>query len=247
MRFKGKVVIVTGSSRGIGKATALAFAREGAKVVITSRKKKDCDAVVKEINNSGRTCLAVACDVSKEKDVNNLVKETLKKFGRIDIVVNNAGIYKGGPIDKLPEQTWDEVIDINLKGPFLLCRCAVPHLKSGASIINISSVLGDVGDEETTAYCASKGGLITFTKALALELAPQKIRVNAVGPGPIKTAMLAIIENDLKLKQEFLNKVPLHRFGEPEEVAHAVLFLASQEASYITGACLFVDGGWLAR
>ncbi len=247
MRFKGKVVIVTGSSRGIGKATALAFSREGANVVITSRKKKDCDEVVREINDSGRTCLAVACDVSKSSDIGNLVKQTLRKFGKIDIIVNNAGIFWMKPIESITEKDWEEMIHINLKGPFLLCRAVSRHLKKGAAIVNIASVLGQVGSEMATAYCAAKGGLITFTKSLALELAPRNIRVNAVAPGPIKTAMLAGLDKDPKAKKEFLEWVPLGRFGEPEEIANAVLFLASDEASYVTGHVLVVDGGGTAQ
>jgi 3-oxoacyl-[acyl-carrier protein] reductase len=243
MRFKNKVVIVTGSSRGIGKATALAFAREGAKVVITSRKQKDCDAAAKEI---GSACLAAACDVSKAKDIDNLVKQTLKRFSRIDVVVNNAGILNIKSITDTTEKDWSETIDINLKGQFLLCKAVAQHLKSGAAIVNISSVLGETGAEDVSAYCASKGGVIALTKALAIEFAPKNIRVNAIAPGPIRTAMLAPIEQDPQLKKEVLNWVPLHRFGEPEEVAKAVLFLASDDASYITGHVLNVDGGTLA-
>ncbi len=247
MRFAGKVVIVTGSSRGIGKATALAFAREGAKVVITSRNKRDCEQTAREVENAGGKCIVSACDVSKEKDVNNLVKQTLKAFGKIDIVVNNAGVFAMKPIEKMTLDEWEEIIHINLRGPFLVCRATVPHLKKGAAIVNVASVLGVVGEPTGTAYCASKGGLITFTKALALELAPRNIRVNAIGPGPIKTQMLANVEKDPKLKKAFLEWVPLGRFGEPEEIAKAILFLASDDASYVTGHCLFADGGGLAQ
>lgn len=244
MRFAGRVVIVTGSSRGIGKAIALAFAREGAKVVITSRNGKDCDRVAREINNSGSACLSVACDVSRARDVDNLVRQTIKKFGRIDVVVNNAGVYKTTPISTATEADWDYNIDINLKGPFLLCRAAVPHLKKGSSIVNIASVIGEVGVAGAAAYCASKGGLITFTKALALELASRGIRVNAVCPGPIQTAMLG---NLTRSEQKwFLDRVPLRRIGKPEEVAKAVLFLAG-DATFTTGSCVFVDGGWIAQ
>ena len=247
MRFKNKVVIITGSSRGIGKATALAFVREGAKVVITSRNKRECEQAAREVENAGGECIVYACDVSKAKDVNNLVKQTLKAFGRIDILVNNAGVFLVKPIQEMTEKDWDTVLDINLKGPFLLSKAVMPHLKSGSAIVNISSVLGEVGDPRTTAYCASKGGLITFTKALALELAPRNIRVNAIGPGPIKTQMLAEAEKNPQYKKELLEWVPLHRMGEPAEIANAILFLASDDASYITGHCLFVDGGGLAQ
>lgn len=246
MRFKNKVVIVTGSSRGIGKATALAFAREGAKVVITSRNKRDCEQTAREVADAGGECIVYACDVSKVKDVNNMVKQTLKAFGKIDILVNNAGVFALKPIENVTEQDWDYTIDINLKGPFLLSKAVVPHLKPGASIVNIASVLGKVGAPTATAYCASKGGLITFTKALALELAPRNIRVNAIAPGPIKTAMLQGIE-DPETKKEFLEWVPLGRFGEPEDIAQAVLFLASDESTYVTGHTLVVDGGGTAH
>lgn len=246
MRFKNKVVIVTGSSSGIGKSTAIAFAKEGAKVVICSRNKKACDETAKKIKNHSQ-CLVVKCDVSKTNDVNNLVKQTIKKFKKLDIIVNNAGVYLMKPLEKMTDDDWNYVININLKGPFLLCRAALPYLKAGSSIVNIASVLGEVGEPTASAYCASKGGLITLTKSLALELAAKKIRVNAIGPGPIKTPMLANVEKDPKIKKAFLDWVPLQRFGKPEEIANAVLFLASDQASYVTGTCLFVDGGGLAQ
>ena len=245
MRFKGKVAIITGSSSGIGKATALAFAREGAKIVITSRDKRKCEQASREVENAGGECIVFAGDVSKAKDVSQLVKQTLRAFGKIDILINNAGIFGGKPVDKMSEQDWDDMLDTNLKGPFLLCNKVVPHLKPGAAIVNIASVLGQVGGDSVTAYCASKGGLITFTKALALELASKNIRVNAIGPGPIDTPMLAHL--DKATQEEFRKLVPLGRFGKPEEVAKAILFLASNDASYITGHTLFVDGGFLAQ
>jgi NAD(P)-dependent dehydrogenase (short-subunit alcohol dehydrogenase family) len=245
MRFKGKVVIVTGSSSGIGKATALAFAREGAKIVVTGRDKRKCEQAAHEVVNAGGECIVFCADVSKAKEVSQLVRQTVKAFGRIDILVNNAGIYKGAPTDKMTEQLWDEVIDINLKGPFLLSKAVIPHLKPGAAIVNIASVLGEVGGAGDAAYCASKGGIILFTKALALELAPKNIRVNAIGPGPIKTPMLLTLPKNVQ--EEFRKLVPLGRFGESEEVAKAVLFLASGDASYVTGTTLFVDGGFLAQ
>lgn len=247
MRFKGKVVIITGSGRGIGRATALAFAREGARIVVNSRNKRECEQTAREIENAGGECMVFCADVRKEKEVGQLVKQTLKAFGKIDVVVNNAGVFAMKPIENMTEQNWDEIVDINLKGPFLLCKAAVPHLRKGAAIVNVASVLGEVGEPTGTAYCASKGGLITFTKALALELAPRNIRVNAIGPGPIKTQMLANVEKDPKLKKAFLDWVPLGRFGLPEEIAQAILFLASNDASYITGHCLFADGGGLAQ
>lgn len=247
MKFLDKVVIITGSSSGIGKATAFAFAKRGAKVVVTSRDKRACEQVAKEIRKKRGECLVVKCDVSRTKDINNLVKQTIKKFKKLDIIVNNAGVYLMKPLEKMTDADWNNVVDINLKGPFLLCRASLPYLKAGSSIVNIASVLGEVGEPTASAYCASKGGLITLTKSLALELANKKIRVNAIGPGPIKTPMLGNVEKDSKVKKAFLDWVPLGRFGRPEEIANAVLFLASDKASYITGACLFVDGGGLAQ
>lgn len=171
----------------------------------------------------------------------DLVQKTVKEWGRVDVVVNNAGIYWKKALTKTSEKDWDLMLGVNLKGPFLLCKHAIPHMKKGASIINVSSVLGKVGMPGATAYCAAKGGLITFTKALALELANKNVRVNAIAPGPIATPML--LELSRKEQQEYKESVPLKRSGKPEEVANAILFLASNQASYITGETLFVDGG----
>jgi NAD(P)-dependent dehydrogenase (short-subunit alcohol dehydrogenase family) len=245
MRFRNKVAIITGSSSGIGRATALAFVREGGKVVITSRNKRSCEQVAKEVENAGGECIVWAGDISNEKDVSQLVKATLKAFGKIDILVNNAGIFWMKPIEKMSLDDWEQMIHTNLRGAFLLCKYAVPHLKSGAAIVNVASVLGTVGAPTATAYCASKGGLIMFTKALALELAPRNIRVNAVNPGPIETPMTAGLSK--ADRKEFTDFVPLGRFGQPGEVANAILFLASGEASYVNGSCVFVDGGGTAH
>lgn len=241
MRFQNKVVIVTGSSRGIGEAAARAFAEEGAQVVITSSHIKDCKRVAQEIGG-----FAVECDVSKPRHCEYLVRQVVKKFGRIDVLVNNAGVFQNVRVEDMSEKEWDRVVNINLKGPFLLSKVVIPHLKNGATIVNVASVLGLIADPRTGAYSASKGGLIQLTKVLALELAERGIRVNAVAPGPINTAMLGGIK-DPAVKKEFLDWVPLRRVGEPVEIAKAILFLASDDASFITGHCLVADGGGTAQ
>lgn len=247
MNLKGKVAIVTGSRRGIGKAIAIEMAREGADVVISDVSLEECNDVCKEIKNLGRRSLAVKCDVSKRKDVENLFKQAKKKFGTVDILVNNAGIYRTIPLTKMTEKDWDLVIDVNLKSVFLCTQSFVKQLgKKKGSVVSIASIAGEVGFANSSAYCASKAGIITLTKELAMELSPN-IRVNAVGPGPIRTPMTKFIEKDKKVLAGIIAGVPLGRMGEPEEIAKAVVFLAGDNASYITGHTLFVDGGWISR
>lgn len=250
MRLRNKVTIVTGSRRGIGRAIALEMAKEGADVVVTDVDGVECKKVCQEIEHLGRKALAVPCDVSKRKDVENLIKKTLTQFGRIDILVNNAGVYRAIPFLEMKEHDWETIININLKGAYLCSQAALKEMvrrKTQGSIVNIASIAGEVGFANSAAYCASKGGMITLTKELALEFAANGIRVNAVGPGPIRTPMTKFISEDPKVLKAILAGVPMGRMGEPEEIAKAVVFLASDDASYITGHCLFADGGELAQ
>jgi len=249
--LKGKVAIITGARRGMGKADALLFAKAGAKVVVSDISQEDCQIVVKEIEKAGGEAIAVQCDVSKKSEVDNLVKTTVDKWGRVDILVNNAGIAQFASFLEMTEEQWDKTIDINLKGYFLCAQAATKEMakqKSGV-IVNIASIaMGQqgVGMPGIVHYCASKGGIVGMTEALAVELAPFNIRVNAIAPGVIDTPMVGEAGLDKKAIEGMLMRVPLKRMGKAEEISSAVLFLASDDSSYMTGATVVVDGGWLA-
>lgn len=249
--FKNKVAIITGARRGMGRTHALTLAKAGARVVVSDISLEDCEKVVKEIQDADGEVLALKCDVSKKEEVEEMVKKTVKKWGKIDILVNNAGICQFKPFLELTEEEWDKTIDINLKGYFLCAQTVAKEMakqKSGV-IINISSVaMGQqgIGMSDIVHYCASKGGIVGMTEALAVELAPYNIRVNAISPGMIETPMINTMKEDPKTLEAMLARVPMHRVGKPEEVSNLVLFLASDESSYMTGSTVVVDGGWLA-
>lgn len=251
MDLKGKVAIITGARRGMGKSHALTLAKAGAKAVVSDISLDDCQKVVEEIEREGEEALAVKCDVTKKEEVDEMVKKTIEKWGKIDILVNNAGIIQFKPFLELTEEDWDKTLDINLKGYFLCAQACVKEMakqKSGI-IINIASVaMGQVGIgfPNSAHYCASKGGIVGMTEALAVELAPYNIRVNAISPGMIETPMIDPIKKDPKTMEAMLAKVPMHRVGQPQEVSNLVLFLASDQSSYITGSNIIIDGGWLA-
>lgn len=251
MDLKGKVAIITGARRGMGKSHAMKLAKAGAKVVVSDISEEDCQKVVEEIKKNGGEAIAIKCDVTKKEEVDSLVKKTIKRFSKVDVLVNNAGICQFKPFLELTEEEWDRTLDINLKGYFLCAQAVAKEMakqKTGV-IVNIASVAsGQVGFGMATIahYCASKGGIIAMTEALAVELAPFGIRVNAVAPGMIETPMIDSVKQDPKMMKAMLAKVPMHRVGKPEEVANLVLFLASEQSSYITGSTVVVDGGWLA-
>ena len=249
--LKGKVAIITGARRGMGRTHALVLAKAGAKVVVADISLEDCQKVVEEIEKNGGEAIAVKCDVSKKEEVEEMVKETVEKFGKVDILVNNAGICQFKPFLELNEEEWDRTLDINLKGYFLCAQAVAKEMtkqKSGV-IVNIASVaMGQqgIGMPNIVHYCASKGGIVGMTEALAVELASYNIRVNAISPGMIETPMIDPIKADPKVKKAMLTRVPLRRVGNPEEVSNLVLFLVSDASSYITGSTVVIDGGWLA-
>jgi len=249
--LKGKVAIVTGARRGMGRTHALALAKAGAKVAVADISLEECQRVVEEIAKQGGEAMAIKCDVSKKKEVDEMVKKIVKEFGKIDILVNNAGIAQFVPFLEMTEEEWDRTLDINLKGYFLCAQACVKEMakqKSGV-IVNIASVaMGQqgVGMSNIVHYCASKGGIAGMTEALAVELAPYNIRVNAISPGMIETPMISSIKQDSKTVEAMLAKVPMRRVGKPEEVSNLVLFLASEVSSYMTGSTVIIDGGWLA-
>ncbi|MFH1399163.1 MAG: 3-oxoacyl-ACP reductase family protein [Candidatus Woesearchaeota archaeon] len=245
--LKDKVVLVTGSSRGIGKATALEFAREGAKIVVNYKTSKDkAEEVLKEINAIGAKAIAVKADVSKKKDVDMLIGKAIEKFGSIDILVNNAGIAGSKTFDELSLTDWQSTFDVNLFGLFLCSQAAARFMKKQGfgRIINITSVRGVPEFGRTIDYAASKAAVISFTKMLAKELAPT-INVNAVGPGFIETEMARLWSPEFTKFAK--SQHYLKRFGKPEEVAAAVVFLASKRADFITGHVLMVDGGFCLK
>lgn len=250
-KLKDKVAIVTGARRGMGRTHALTLAKAGAKVVVSDISLEDCQKVVEEIEKEKGEAIAVKCDVTKKEEVDEMVKRTIEKFSKVDILVNNAGICQFKPFLELTEEEWDKTLDINLKGYFLCAQAAAKEMakqKSGV-IINIASVaMGQqgVGFPSIVHYCASKGGIVGMTEALAVELAPHNIRVNAVAPGMIDTPMIEATKSDPKMMEAMLAKIPMHRAGKPEEVSNLVLFLASDGSSYMTGSTVVVDGGWLA-
>jgi len=251
MDLKNKVAIITGARRGMGRSHALTLAKAEAKVVVADISQEDCQKVVEEIKKAGGEAIAVKCDVAKKEEADNMVKAAVEKWGKVDILVNNAGICQFKPFLELTEEEWDRTLDINLKGYFLCAQAAAKEMvkqKSGV-IINIASVaMGQqgIGFPNIVHYCASKGGIVGMTEALAVELAPFNIRVNAIAPGMIETPMIDPVKQDSKTMEAMLARVPMHRVGKPEEVSNLVLFLASNESSYMTGSTVIIDGGWLA-
>ena len=255
----GKVALVTGASSGIGRASAIALTEQGAKVVVGARRIDKLNSLVEEIKAKGHEALAVQMDVTKKEDILNAVAKTVETFGRLDILLNNAGVAEFAAFLDMTEEQWDKTLDTNLKGYFLVTQAAAREMaknnppsasrRSGGRIINIASIASGgvgVGFPSVAHYCASKGGVVAFTEALADELAPLGILVNCIGPGVIATEMTEGILKDPKQAEALLIRVPLKRAGKPEEIASAVVYLASDEASYTTGATIYVDGGWLA-
>ena len=251
MKLKDKVAIVTGaaSSIGMGRAFALAFAKEGADVVVCDVNHEGVKERAKEIEQLGRKSLAVKADVSKATDVSQLIETTVNTFGQVDILVNNAGLREAPPtpVQDFPEEEWDAVINVNLKGVFLCTKYAVPHMikQKNGKIINIASIFGQIGFPNYSAYCASKGGVINLTRELAMELAPHKVNINAIGPGIVETELVKTTLEDPEVMKSILPFIPFGRIGKTEDIAAVAVFLASDESEYINGQTIFVEGGWL--
>jgi 3-oxoacyl-[acyl-carrier protein] reductase len=247
MRLKDKIALVTGSSRGVGRAIALAYAREGAKVMVnfTSNEKAAME-VVEAIQKKGGQAKAMKADVAKKTEAESLVKATVDQLGGVDILVNNAGFTRPAMMTKMTEQQWDEVVGIHLKGAFLCTQAAAPHMiaKNRGKIINVTSVAGVVGTVGQMNYSAAKGGVISMTKSMARELARNNICANVICLCIVATDMSEKITTDEKLREVYMNRILLKRFAEPEDVTPAFVFLASDEANYITGQLLCVDGGY---
>lgn len=248
INLDSKVCLVTGGSRGIGKAIAKKLALHKANIIINYTSNENHALKVKEeIEEYGVKCMIIKCDVSKSSDVENMIEIAIKEFGKIDILVNNAGVTKDGLLMRMKEEDFDKVIDINLKGVFNCTKSASKHMmkKRYGKIINISSVVGIIGNIGQANYCASKAGVIGLTKSSARELASRNINVNAIAPGFIDTDMTSVLNESLK--EQMLKNIPQNRFGEPEDVANLALFLASDMSSYITGQVINVDGGMVMQ
>jgi len=252
MQLSGKVALITGGAAGIGRATALLFAREGAAVAMADLNAQAGEAVVGEITRSGGRAIFESADVTRAEDCRRVVERTIREFGRLDILFNNAGIIRRATILELSEDDWDRLMAVNVKSIYLLSREVLPHMQKqgGGSIINTASGWGLAGGAKAAVYCASKGAVVLLTKAMAIDHGPQKIRVNCICPGDTDTGMLRVEAQQLGEENgRFLAeaaKRPLGRVGSPDEIAQAVLYLASEVSSFVTGTALVVDGGGLA-
>jgi len=248
-RLMGKVALITGGGTGIGRGMALAFAREGAKVALAARRVEKLQEVVREIADAGGEGMAIACDVSSAGDAARAVRETVEKFGALHVLVNNAGGVHVSTIEGIPEEEWDRMMAVNLKGPFLMSRAALPEFRKvgGGSIVNVGSILGLVAMKGRAAYCASKGGVTMLTKAMAIDHAHENVRVNCICPSIVETELIKGLfdanDEGKKLRDARVASIPLGRMGRPADVAELAVYLASEESSWLTGVAIPLDGG----
>lgn len=249
MDLKGKIALVTGSTKGIGRGIADGLAKAGAKVVVVSRNQEQCDQVAQEIRNSGGDALAVAVDLTDLAAIEALVEKAVLHYGRIDILVNNAGAALTKKAEDISEADWDQILNIDLKAVFFCAQAVGRKMieQKNGKIINVSSIFGLVGDRQVLPYCVAKGGVIQMTKALALEWARHNIQVNALCPGYVITPMNKAALEDEKILNHITRKIPMRRLGEVDEMVGAVLYMASSVSSYMTGQSMVVDGGWTAE
>ncbi len=248
MRLEGRVAIITGSTRGLGKEFAIGFAKEGASIIINGRNLEKAKEVSQEIERFGVKSIAIGADVSSSKDIEKMVKETIHAFGKIDILINNAGI---NPFileaENIKEEGWDQVMNVNLKGVFLCCQAVGKQMmkQGGGKIINISSAVGFLGEQGFLPYCVSKAGVIMLTRILAYEWSKYNIMVNAIAPGILAGGMNTPVLKKEHLISGLVQKIPLKRLGKPEEIVRIAIFLASEDSNYINGATILADGGML--
>ena len=250
MRLEGKVALISGGSRGMGAYEAELFVQEGAKVVVGDVREDEGHSLVDKIIKGGGDAVFVRLDVTSETDWTAAVNEAANRYGKLDVLVNNAGVSARGSIEETSVEDWDRVMGINSKGVFLGTRSAIPEMRKagGGSIINISSQLGLVGmGESSPQYQASKGAVRIFSKSAAIQYASEGIRVNSVHPGPVVTPMTEARRSDAEVRKRMISRIPLGRYGESEDVAYGVLYLASDESSFVTGSELVIDGGWTAQ
>ena len=246
MRLKDKTAIITGGGTGIGLATARAFYQEGAKIILFGRRKEKLEKAVEKLGDSA---IIVQGDMTNNNDLDQLINETLHNFKKIDILVNNAGLFNGAPLHEISDSQWDEIMDINIRSVFQLTRRVLPVMLSQkyGSIIHISSILGLIAVPQVAAYNVSKGALNQFSRSIAVEYGSSGIRSNSICPGLIATDMTADLMKDADLMKEWSKEYPIGRFGKPEDVANACLYLASDESSFVTGITLPVDGGFTSH
>jgi NAD(P)-dependent dehydrogenase (short-subunit alcohol dehydrogenase family) len=249
MNLEGRTALVTGSGRGLGRAVALALAQAGADLVVTARTIAEIEKTANEIETMGRRALAFRADITVVDEVNEVIRQTVELFGRINILVNSAGIMIAKPLEEMTLEEWRTIMETNLTSLFLCCKAVGPHMiaQKQGKIINLSAIEGKRGRADWVAYGASKGGVIQFTRALAVEWAKYNIQVNAIGPGVFDTRLMAGSVDDEKRRLSRREKIPLAREGRPEEVGPLVVYLASSASDFITGQTIFIDGGELAR
>ena len=248
-RLKGKIGIITGAGSGIGRACAIAMAKEGARVALVGRRKDRIEEVAREI---GESAVAIAADVSKTKEINRLLEEAVQRFGGLNFLLNNAGVLHVGTSEQITEEQWDETFNVNVRGLWLLSRAALPHIRTagGGSIINVASILGLVGARNRAADASSKGAVVQLTKSMAIDHGHENIRVNAICPSFVETELterlIGQATDAAAFRKERIAAHPLGRLGQPEDIAGLAIYLASEESSWMTGAALPVDGGYAA-